>query len=148
MLAVMDAAGVEQAAILGFNDGGGLALQLAAAYPERCRSLVLWNTAARMTARARLPVGAARRGVARDRRAPGRRLGRQRPDLPAASLVPSRADDDALPPVAGRPRAHGASRPGTMAHFFRETVLADLRGFLAGRAGADARAAARARVRS
>src|SRR4029079_10987394 len=39
VIAVMDAAGVEQASILGFNDGGGLAVPLAAKYAERRRPL-------------------------------------------------------------------------------------------------------------
>ena len=60
------------------------------------------------------------------------------------TLVPSRADDERFLAVAGRPRAHARSRPGTVAHFFRETVLADLRGVPRRRAGADARAATRA----
>lgn len=45
--AVMDAAGVERATIIGLSEGGPLALLFAAAYPERTRSLVLWGTTAR-----------------------------------------------------------------------------------------------------
>jgi pimeloyl-ACP methyl ester carboxylesterase len=45
LCAVMDAAGSEQAAILGFTEGGPLALLFAATHPERCRALVLFNTA-------------------------------------------------------------------------------------------------------
>jgi pimeloyl-ACP methyl ester carboxylesterase len=44
---VMDAAGSEQAAILGFTEGGPLAILLAASRPQRCSALVLFNTAAR-----------------------------------------------------------------------------------------------------
>ena len=61
VIAVMDAAGCEQAAIIGFTDGGALALHLAAAYPERCRSLVLWNTAARFIQGVDYPWGAPER---------------------------------------------------------------------------------------
>lgn len=39
--AVMDAAGFENAALLGVSEGGPLAAMFAATYPERCRALVL-----------------------------------------------------------------------------------------------------------
>ncbi len=45
--AVLDAAGVERATVIGLSEGGPLALLFAAAYPERTRSLVLWGTTAR-----------------------------------------------------------------------------------------------------
>ena len=53
--AVMDAAGSKQAAILGFAEGGPLALLLAASLPQRCRALVLFNTAARLAAASDYP---------------------------------------------------------------------------------------------
>lgn len=40
--AVMDAAGSERAAVLGYTGGGALAAQFAAAFPERCRALLLY----------------------------------------------------------------------------------------------------------
>ena len=58
ILAVMDAAGSQDAAVLGFADGGALALHLAARFPQRCRALVLWNTAARFTLAPDYPWGA------------------------------------------------------------------------------------------
>jgi pimeloyl-ACP methyl ester carboxylesterase len=45
--AVMDAAGMEQAALLGISEGGPLSALFAATYPERCRALVLYGTFAR-----------------------------------------------------------------------------------------------------
>ena len=45
--AVMDAAGMEQAALLGMSEGGPLTALFAATYPERCRALVLYGTFAR-----------------------------------------------------------------------------------------------------
>jgi pimeloyl-ACP methyl ester carboxylesterase len=45
--AVMDAAGMEQAAVLGLSEGGSLAALFAATYPDRCRALVLYGTFAR-----------------------------------------------------------------------------------------------------
>ncbi|MGI8796745.1 MAG: adenylate/guanylate cyclase domain-containing protein [Acidimicrobiia bacterium] len=47
--AVMDAAGIERAALVGIADGGPVALFFAATYPERTTAIVLSATAARMT---------------------------------------------------------------------------------------------------
>jgi pimeloyl-ACP methyl ester carboxylesterase/class 3 adenylate cyclase len=46
--AVADAAGIEQAVVIGLSEGGPLAILFAAAFPERVRSLVLWGTFARI----------------------------------------------------------------------------------------------------
>ena len=45
--AVMDAAGIERAALLGISEGGPLATLFAATYPQRCRGLVLYGGFAR-----------------------------------------------------------------------------------------------------
>ena len=45
--AVMDAAGVARAAVLGISEGGSLAALFAATYPDRCRALVLYGAFAR-----------------------------------------------------------------------------------------------------
>jgi pimeloyl-ACP methyl ester carboxylesterase len=45
--AVADAAGVEQAHLVGISEGGPLAVLFATTFPERVRSLVLWGTFAR-----------------------------------------------------------------------------------------------------
>ena len=45
--AVMDAAGMQQAALLGISEGGPLTALFAATYPERCRALVLYGSFAR-----------------------------------------------------------------------------------------------------
>jgi class 3 adenylate cyclase/pimeloyl-ACP methyl ester carboxylesterase len=42
--AVMDAAGMEQAVLLGSSEGGTMSALFAATYPDRCRALVLCNT--------------------------------------------------------------------------------------------------------
>jgi class 3 adenylate cyclase len=47
--AVMDAAGMEQAALLGVSEGGPLSALFAATYPERCRALVLYGSFARFS---------------------------------------------------------------------------------------------------
>jgi pimeloyl-ACP methyl ester carboxylesterase len=45
--AVMDAAGSEQAALLGISEGGAMGLLFTATYPQRVRALVLYGTYAR-----------------------------------------------------------------------------------------------------
>ena len=47
--AVMDAADMEQAALLGISEGGPLAALFAATYPDRCRALVLYGAFARFS---------------------------------------------------------------------------------------------------
>jgi pimeloyl-ACP methyl ester carboxylesterase len=47
--AVMDAVSMEQAALLGFSEGGTMSALFAATYPSRCRALVLYGAFARTT---------------------------------------------------------------------------------------------------
>jgi DNA-binding SARP family transcriptional activator/pimeloyl-ACP methyl ester carboxylesterase len=47
--AVMDAAGSERAAALGYSDGGPIAALFAATHPERTHALILWDTYATPT---------------------------------------------------------------------------------------------------
>jgi class 3 adenylate cyclase/pimeloyl-ACP methyl ester carboxylesterase len=56
--AVMDAAGCEQAALVGLSEGGPLAILFAATYPERATALVLWDTWARLLAAPDYTIGA------------------------------------------------------------------------------------------
>jgi class 3 adenylate cyclase/pimeloyl-ACP methyl ester carboxylesterase len=55
--AVMDAAQSERAAILGAGDGGTMAAMFAATYPDRTHSLVLGNSAARVSWAPDYPIG-------------------------------------------------------------------------------------------
>lgn len=57
LAATMDACGSQSAAILAWIDGGMLALQFAAALPDRVRALVLMNVAARYAAAPDYPEG-------------------------------------------------------------------------------------------
>ena len=57
LLAVMHAAGSSTTAIVGITDGGSMALQFAAAYPERTSALVLLNATARWVVAADYPAG-------------------------------------------------------------------------------------------
>jgi class 3 adenylate cyclase len=50
VVTVMDAAGVEHAALMGISEGGPMAMLFAATYPERADALVLYGTYARFLA--------------------------------------------------------------------------------------------------
>ena len=56
-LAVMDAAGLARPHVLGWSEGGPLGVILAAAYPERVQSLILYGTQARFSRRDDYPFG-------------------------------------------------------------------------------------------
>lgn len=47
--AVMDAAGMEQAALLGISEGAPLSVLYAATYPHRCSALVLYGSFSRFS---------------------------------------------------------------------------------------------------
>ena len=47
--AVMDAVGVDSAALFGVSEGGPMSILFAATYPERVQSLVLYGTLSRFT---------------------------------------------------------------------------------------------------
>src|SRR6185436_10334843 len=53
--AVLDAAGSRRAAILGYSEGGPLAMMFAASYPERVQALILFGTFARIEAASDFP---------------------------------------------------------------------------------------------
>jgi pimeloyl-ACP methyl ester carboxylesterase len=55
--AVMDDAGIERAALLGVSEGGPMCMLFAASFPERCTSLALVNTFARMLSDETTPWG-------------------------------------------------------------------------------------------
>jgi pimeloyl-ACP methyl ester carboxylesterase len=55
--AVMDAAGVEQAALFGLSEGGPMCWTFAATYPSRTSALALYGTFARMTRALDYPIG-------------------------------------------------------------------------------------------
>jgi class 3 adenylate cyclase len=126
--AVMDAAGSKQAAILGLTEGGPLALLLAASLPERCRALVLCNTAARLTAASDYPGGAPEEMLLEiaDRQAEWWAAGSS-DHVPL--LAPSRAGDARFTEQLVR-HGRAAISPGAVAHYFRQSVLTDVRELL------------------
>jgi len=54
---VMDAAGSQQAALVGASEGGSMSMLFAATYPERTRALVLYGSYARRVASDDYPIG-------------------------------------------------------------------------------------------
>jgi class 3 adenylate cyclase/pimeloyl-ACP methyl ester carboxylesterase len=56
-LAVMEAAGLSRVHVLGWSEGGPLGVMIAAAYPERVQSLILYGTQARFSRRDDYPFG-------------------------------------------------------------------------------------------
>jgi class 3 adenylate cyclase len=57
LLAVLEAAGSERAAVFGISEGGPMSMLFAATYPDRVSSLVLYGTYARMTKTEGFPLG-------------------------------------------------------------------------------------------
>ena len=126
--AVMDAAGSKQAAILGFTEGGPLAILLAASLPERCRALVLFNTAARLTAASDYPWGAPEEALLEIVRRQAQSWAAGDADhLPR--LAPSRVGDPLFTEQHLR-LGRAAVSPGAVAHYFRQSVLTDVRELL------------------
>ena len=128
VLAVLDAAGSERAAVLGTNEGGPLAMLLAATHPERCQNLVLVGTAARMASGPSYPWGP--------------------PEELLDKIVQDTVDDTLsggaehfhflAPSMAADERAmdrlirHGrmAVRPGAVGHYFNQAMRTDVRDVL------------------
>jgi pimeloyl-ACP methyl ester carboxylesterase len=126
--AVMDAAGSTQAAILGFTEGGPLALLLAASLPQRCRALVLCNTAARLTAASDYPWGPPEEVLLEIVRRQAQSWAAGDTDH-MARLAPSLGSDSRFAEQLVR-FGRGAVSPGAVAHYFRQSALTDVRELL------------------
>lgn len=125
IVAVMDAAGSEQAAVVGVADGGALAVLLAASFPERCRALVLFNSAARFAVDVDYPWGAPEAEL----RAMVRTQAESWAEADArymATLAPSRADDERFMQLLAR-HARGAVSPGAVEHYYGQSLETDVR---------------------
>ena len=123
VLAVMEAAGSERAALMGTLEGGPLAMTFAASHPERTSALVLYATFSRTrwapdydwvpddaTRDANLAALVEQWGQG----------------AMAASLAPSRAADPSFVEWAGRMERYSAS-PGTIRHIFEFVGQTDVR---------------------
>ncbi len=79
MQAVMDAAGVERAALYGISEGGPASVLFAATYPDRTSALVLYGSTPRFRTDSDIAWGASREQIRGPRRGGLGRLGRRAP---------------------------------------------------------------------
>jgi class 3 adenylate cyclase len=119
--AVMDAAGMEQAALLGISEGGPLSIIFAATYPHRCRALVLYGSFSRFSYW--FPTEAALEafyGYVESAWGSGGSIQR---------FAPSRADDAAFQRWWGRNERQGAS-PAAVTALMRMNSQIEISGVL------------------
>lgn len=116
VIAVLDAAGSEQPAVVGTNDGTLVAMLLAVAHPERCRSLVLFTP----TSQHQVPGGGMEslEDVVM-------LITQSVDDSGLDWLAPSRAGDDAFDRRLLRLQRNSV-RQGAMGHYYRQTLLSDV----------------------
>jgi pimeloyl-ACP methyl ester carboxylesterase len=124
--AVMDAAGVERASLLGFSEGGSLAMLFAATYPERTTSLILWGSHASMVRREDYPWGMTEAQIEQAIQAYGARWGT---GAGLSAFVPSRRDDPATRQWWARYQRLAASPAAALA-LLRMNAQVDVRGAL------------------
>ena len=119
-IAVLEAAGSNEAAVIGLNDGTLIAMLLAVAYPQRCGSLVLFTPTAAHTHAGGMPmeeIDAVLEQIRSDAEE-----GRSGVEI----LAPSRAQDERFSQQLARLQRNSV-RPGAMAHYYRQTMQADIR---------------------
>jgi pimeloyl-ACP methyl ester carboxylesterase len=118
VLAVLDAGDSQQPAVFGTNDGTLVAMLLAAAHPDRCRSLVLFAPTVKHQQAAGLPIEAIEEAL------------QQMTDAVDEGgtyiLAPSRVNDAGFDRQLHRFQRHSV-RQGAMAHYYRQSMLSDIR---------------------
>ena len=118
VVAVLDAAGSQSTAIIGTADGTLVAMLLAAAHPERCRSLVLFAPTAKHEQAAGLAMERIEEAL--------QEITDAVEDSGVYILAPSRAEDERFDRQLLRFQRNSV-RQGAMAHYFRQSMLADIR---------------------
>ncbi len=118
-LAVLDAAGSEEASVIGLNDGTIIAAMLAARYPELCRTLVLFTLTPAHTLAAGLPMGSIDEVIELIE------ASAVADDSGVEFLAPSRVDDAAFAQQLARLQRYSV-RPGAFGHYYRQTMEADV----------------------
>jgi class 3 adenylate cyclase len=118
-VAVLDAAGSQQAVAIGFNDGTIAAMLLAADRPERVRSLVLFATAPKHVTAGGQPLEEIDDVIAMITQ------GTVRGDSGVEYLAPSRVADERFSSDLARLQ-RSSVRPGAIGHYYRQTMEADL----------------------
>jgi pimeloyl-ACP methyl ester carboxylesterase len=109
--AVMDAAGIERAALIGFSEGAPLAILFAATYPQRVQAMVLYGGLARSTWAPDYPWANTKEALIEAQEE------WMRPMWGTGEMMeifaPSMADDPAIVEWSGRVERHAAS-PGML----------------------------------
>jgi class 3 adenylate cyclase len=122
-VAVLDAAAAAEVAVIGLNDGTLVAMLLAAAHPERCRSLVLFAATAKHEQAAGLPMEAIDEAI--EEMTTTQRTGQSGVEI----LAPSRENDERFSQQLSRLQRHSV-RPGAIGHYYRQSMVADVRDVL------------------
>jgi class 3 adenylate cyclase len=121
VVAILDAAGSEEAVVVGTNDGTLVAMLLAAAHPERCRSLVLFSPTAKHEMVAGTSLEHIDDAIA---------MITESVDTSGVEwLAPSRVGDDMFDRQLLRLQRFSV-RQGAMGHYYRQTMLADVQDVL------------------
>ena len=119
VLAVLDAAGAGRPAVFGVQDGTLIAMWLAAMHPERCEALVLYSGTVSGHSWPEDQIDQVSHQLQVDLAEHGGRAG-----IPF--MAPSRVGDEAFAERFARLQ-RSSVRPGAVAHFFRQSMLADTR---------------------
>jgi class 3 adenylate cyclase len=128
VIAVLDAAESERPAVLGVSDGGLLAMLLAATHPDRCRSLALYAPAAMQALTADHPIGQTPEAI--EEAVVLMTDGLLQGGGGLEWLAPSRVGDERFAAQVGRLQ-RSSVRPGTIGHYYRQSMLSDVRPILA-----------------
>jgi class 3 adenylate cyclase len=122
-VAVLDAAGSSQAAVVGANEGTLVAILLAARHPERCRSLVLFATTAKHQHAAGTPMEDMEAFMELIRT--NQVSGFSGVDV----FAPSRAGEERFDRDLARLQRLSV-RPGAIGHYVRQSMMSDVAGEL------------------
>ena len=122
-VAVLDAAGSSQAAVVGANEGTLVAILLAARHPERCRSLVLFATTAKHQHAAGTPMEDMEAFMELIRT--NQVSGFSGVDV----FAPSRAGEERFDRDLARLQRLSV-RPGAIGHYVRQSIMSDVAGEL------------------
>jgi class 3 adenylate cyclase len=118
-VAVLKAAGSESAAVIGLNDGTLVAVLLAAAHPELCRSLVLFTLTSAHTLAGGMPMESI------DQVLEMMQARAVRGDSGVELVAPSRVGDERFDRELARFQRFSV-RPGAWGHYYRQTMEADV----------------------
>jgi pimeloyl-ACP methyl ester carboxylesterase len=126
MRAVMDAVGVERAAVLGHSEGGSMCALFAATYPERTKALVMVGSAARTRWAPDYPLGATDDELEDFERSILENWGVDLIRSLLQQMGPSIVDDEELVQAHAR-AARRAASPAAAAALTRMSAMIDIR---------------------